>query len=62
MGVGNVNQGPLTVALGGTNAGDFGIIADNCSTQTLVPDVSLLPLTSPTPNSTCTIEIGFAPT
>jgi len=62
QGVGNVNQGPLTVALGGTNAGDFGIIADNCSTQTLVPDVSLLPLTSPTPNSTCTIEIGFAPT
>jgi hypothetical protein len=62
QGVGNVNQGPLTVALGGTNAGDFGIIADNCSTQTLVPDVSLLPLTLPTPGSTCTIEIGFAPT
>jgi hypothetical protein len=53
MGVGAVNQGPLTVALA-PNSGDFAIIDDTCTTLTLAP--------APAEGSTCTITVGFAPT
>jgi hypothetical protein len=50
---GTGNQGPLSVALAGTNAGDFGIVGDTCTT-----------LTTPflASGATCTIKVTFAPT
>jgi hypothetical protein len=60
QGVGGVNQGPLTVALTGANAGDFAIINDTCSVSApLVPNVSTT--ATPTAGSTCTVKVGFAP-
>jgi hypothetical protein len=53
MGVGAVDQGPLTVALT-PNSGDFAVIDDTCTTVTLHP--------APAAGNTCTITVGFAPT
>ena len=40
QGVSGVSQGPLTVALGGTDVGDFGILTDACSGQTLAANTA----------------------
>jgi hypothetical protein len=59
-GAANVNQGQLTVALGGANASEFGIVADACSTHAaLVPNTSTT--TTLTPGSFCTLGVEFAP-
>jgi hypothetical protein len=49
---GGVTSGPLTVALGGANAGQFALGTDTCSGNTLAPGGA----------ATCTVNVHFAPT
>lgn len=47
-----IGQGPLSIALGGANAGDFAIVTDGCSGKTL---------TTTAGTSTCNIVLAFTP-
>jgi hypothetical protein len=50
IGLGDIVLGAGAVQKAGTNADQFAITADNCSSQTLVP------------NGTCTVDVSFNPT
>ena len=49
VGTGNLNFGASAVVLSGTNAADFAIVADNCSSQSV------------TPTGNCTVTYSFTP-
>ncbi|MTA16514.1 MAG: choice-of-anchor D domain-containing protein, partial [Actinobacteria bacterium] len=53
-GTANLTFGASAVVLSGTNAGDFAIVADNCSSHSLTPSPSMIDL--------CTVTYSFTPT
>jgi hypothetical protein len=55
-GASGVNQGKLTVALSGANAGEFGIVEDNCTAATAATGNYLTPS-----GAGCTILVALAP-